>query len=196
MVRSTKPRAESTTVSVALSSIKRARISRGLTVRDLAAMLHVTPGAISQLERSEAAGKIRMDKLRNALAHMGTELVVTTARPGTASAPSHRAPYARREDRVTYEIHRAIAKKLIDDPDAVTAIALSNIAALHEHVRGDLAHEWVEQWRDLLQGPVGTIIDVMLGHDNLAKELRQNSPFTGVLTQAERAEAIQRAVSR
>lgn len=191
----TKQRAAATSVPPEQSSIKRARLRHGLTVRDLAAMLDVTPGAVSQLERSEAAGKIRVDKLRNALAHMGTDLVLTAA-PDTPATPTHRAPFARREDRVAYELHRAVARKLIYDPATILAIAERNIPRRYDHVHGTLAHGWVDRWHELIHGPIGELIGVMLAEDNEAKELRQNSPFAGALTQPERLAAIERASRR
>jgi transcriptional regulator with XRE-family HTH domain len=107
---------ESAGVPLALSSIKRARLTRGLSVREFARQLGVTAGAVSQMERSEAAGKIGVDTLRRALEALGEDLVLTTQRHNGARGRVHRAPFARREERVSYELHRAVAKKLIEDP--------------------------------------------------------------------------------
>lgn len=178
-------------VPVALSSIKRARLARGLSVRGFARQLGVTAGAISQMERSEAAGKIGVDTLRRALGALGEDLVVTTRRHGSGRA--HRAPFERREERVAYELHRAVAKKFIDDPEFVLSLIPGNLSRLRENVRGPLAQQWLDEWERRASGPIGEFVQTMLGEDDQAKEMRQNSPFAGVLTQAERLEAISRA---
>lgn len=186
-------RTTNTSVPVELSSIKRARISQGLSVREFSRRLGVTPGAVSQMERSEAAGKIGVGTLRGALAILGEDLVVTTQRRRDKPLSRHRAPFARREDRVTYELHRAVAKKIIDDPEPVLSLVPDNLEKMRRNVRGPLLERWLAEWESLVRGPIGNLIQVMLGEDNEAKEMRQNSPFSGALTQAERLDAIARA---
>jgi hypothetical protein len=56
-----------------------------------------------------------------------------------------------------------------------------------------ITERWIKEWMRLARWPIGELIEVMLGENNEAKEMRQNSPFAGVLTQAERLEAISRA---
>lgn len=186
-------RTTNTSVPVEFSSIKRVRISQGLSVREFSRRLGVTPGAVSQMERSEAAGKIGVGTLRGALANLGEDLVVTSQRRMDEPLCRHRAPFARREDRVTYELHRAVAKKIIDDPDPVLSRVPDNLEKMRRNVRGPLMERWLAEWESLVQGPIGNLIQVMLGEDNEAKEMRQNSPFSGSLTQAERLDAITRA---
>lgn len=180
-------------VPVELSSIKRARISHGLSVHEFSRRLGVTPGAVSQMERSEAADKIGIGTLRGALAALGEDLIVTSRRRGDKPQSPHRAPFPRREDRVTYELHRAVAKKIIDDPEFVLSLVPSTLEKMRRNVRGPLAERWLAEWESLVLGPIGNLIRVMLGEDNEAKEMRQNSPFSGALTQAERLDAIARA---
>ena len=88
-----------TSVSAEDSTIKRLRVEQGVTVRELARRLSVTPGAISQMERSEAAGTIGVGTLRRAVEALGAQLILTITnehdRPGSV------APFERREDRVT-----------------------------------------------------------------------------------------------
>jgi transcriptional regulator with XRE-family HTH domain len=184
---------ESAGVPIALSSIKRVRLSRGLSVRGFASRLGVTAGAVSQMERSEAAGKIGVDTLRRALEALGEDLVLTTQRHSGARGRAHRAPFARREERVSYELHRAVVKKLVDDPENVLGMVSGNLSRLRENVRGPLAQRWLDEWERRASGPIGDLVQTMLGEDNEAIEMRQNSPFAGVLTQAERLEAISRA---
>lgn len=186
-------RGKATSVPVELSSIKRARISQDLSVREFSRLLGVTPGAVSQMERSEAAGRIGIATLRHALAALGEELVVTSQRRRDKPRSALKAPFVRREDRVAYELHRAVAKKLIDEPEYVLSLVPGNLEQIRRNVRGPFVARWLDEWELLARGPIGDLIQVMLGGDNEAKEMRQNSPFGGTLTQAERLEAISRA---
>lgn len=103
------------------------------------------------------------------------------------------APYERREDRVTYELHRAVARKLLTDPAPIVALIPGNIAKIRRAVNGPLPQRWLDTWATAADGGVEDLIELMLGHDQEAKELRQNTPFAGALTQDERITAILRA---
>lgn len=60
-------------------TIRSLRKSQGVSVSELAARLRVTPGAISQMERSEREGTIKLRTLQGALGALGRQLVITTA---------------------------------------------------------------------------------------------------------------------
>lgn len=47
-----------------------------------------------------------------------------------------------------------------------------------------------EAWEQLLDGPLERLFDVLTSASPRAVELRQNTPFAGVLTPAERAKAL------
>lgn len=95
----------------------------------------------------------------------------------------------RRSLRLSY----AIAGKLVQDPEGVLAVARANLEQMRSrHTRGRPA-VWLQQWRDLLDGPVDELLGVLTSPSQRARELRQNSPFAGVLTEDERA-AVLRAV--
>jgi predicted DNA-binding mobile mystery protein A len=51
------------------------RNALGMSGADLAARLQVTPASVSDIERSESQGRIRMDTLERAAAAMGCDLV-------------------------------------------------------------------------------------------------------------------------
>lgn len=104
-----------------------------------------------------------------------------------------KAPFSRREERVAYELHCAVAKKLIDNPKYILSLVPDNIKKIRQNVRGPFVARWLDEWERLARGPIGNLIQVMLREDNEAIEMRQNSPFAGALTQAERLEAIARA---
>lgn len=177
------------------STIRRTRTAQGIGVRELARRMNVTPGAVSQWERSEANRTIQVDTLQRALMALGEELVTETRSIGDEGLPYEPVPMERREDRVSFELHRAIARKLIDAPDAVRSVIPSGVERIRGHVRGPLVNAWLDEWLALSTGPLGPLVDVLLGTDEHAVEMRQNTPFLGVLTQQERLEAIRRATA-
>ena len=105
--------------------------------------------------------------------------------------------YGRRGSHLTRDqarslwLHHAVAGKVVAYPDRCLAIARRNLSSLLSiHPRGQ-ARRWLTQWSDLLDGPVADVVDVMTSRSQRAVELRQNSPFAGVLTEAERARVHQ-----
>lgn len=60
-------------------TIRSLRKAQGISVSELAARLRVTPGAISQMERSEREGTIKLRTLEGALSALDRQLVVTAA---------------------------------------------------------------------------------------------------------------------
>lgn len=92
----------------------------------------------------------------------------------------------RRSLRLSY----AIAGKLAQDPDTVLARAAANLDLMRsQHPRGQGAH-WLEEWSKLLQGPLDELLQVLTGVSVRSRELRQNSPFAGVLSDDERAAVL------
>lgn len=100
----------------------------------------------------------------------------------------------RRENRVSWELHRAVVEKL-DGAERTTIIqdALAQAGVMKARQRSPLARRWMERWEDLLRGDLNELKTSMLevGHDS--EDLRQMSPFTGVLSQEERITAIKKA---
>ena len=175
------------------SMIRQARERRGLGVRSFAKRLGVTPGAITQMELSDAEGRIGVGTLRRALRPLGQELVLRS-RPidSGSTSPTPRAPFERREDRVTYELHRAVARHLLENRDEVMSRVPEQVERMRGRARGG-ANTLLDDWLDLVDAPVGDIINVILGEDEHSKDMRQMSPFIGVLSEGERLQAIDRA---
>lgn len=96
----------------------------------------------------------------------------------------------RPEERVQLELHRAVARRLRTYPAVVIEKARANLDRLRENVSGRHAHEWVNDWAMALDGPIGGLIDLCLRQDEYGIDMRQVSPFAGVLTQEERLAAI------
>ncbi len=84
----------------------------------------------------------------------------------------------------------AIAGKLVADPVGVVQKALQNLAHLNEvHGRG-ASRRWLSEWERLLSGSPGGILQALTSRSPKARELRQNSPFAGVLNGEERQRVL------
>jgi hypothetical protein len=84
----------------------------------------------------------------------------------------------------------AIAGHLVADTQAVIAKARANLALMRSvHTRGQGAR-WLAEWQDLLDGPVDAILDVLTSPSERARELRQNTPFAGVLPEEQRRQVL------
>jgi transcriptional regulator with XRE-family HTH domain len=170
------------------SMIRRGRIRAGVGVRQLARQLGVTPAAVSEWERSEVRGTAQLNTIDRALSALGEAILVGSRRVTTVAGGE---TLERREERVALELHRAVARKLVDDPQAVFKVMSENIERLRGQVRGESALSGLDEWAELGElRSVGGLIDVMLGTDRRSIDMRQSSPFLGVLTQTERLEAI------
>jgi transcriptional regulator with XRE-family HTH domain len=168
--------------------IKQARLRRGIGVRALARLAGVTPGAVTQWESSEEKGKLRESTLHRVLAAMGTTLEAEYP-------PLSLNPLPRREDRVALELHRAVAAKLVMNPEAVLSVVPENIRCMRSRIQGNAAHAGLDRWEFLVeQKQIGALVDQLLSTDSLSVSLRQTSPFLGVLNEEERQTAIGRAV--
>ncbi len=98
-------------------------------------------------------------------------------------------PPLTREDRRSLALHAAIAARLRDDPTAVMAqarVSLARMRALHPGARLLL-----DEWRLLLRRPLAALLPVMLDRSPWSRELRQVTPFTGILSARERTEVYQ-----
>ena len=80
----------------------------------------------------------------------------------------------------------ATAGKLVADPSGVLDSARHNLERLKvTHSRG-ASRRWLDEWEELLRGPVDQVLETLTSRTPRARELRQNSPFAGVLTESER----------
>ena len=83
-------------------------------------------------------------------------------------------------------LHRAVAGRLVQDPDAVLAKAATNLERLRQVHADGMAAMWLDRWRKVLNGGVEPVLDVLTSRAPEAIELRQNSPFAGALPEEQR----------
>lgn len=95
-----------------------------------------------------------------------------------------------RDQRRSLWLNTAVAGRLVVDTDAVLERARANLDTLQKaHHRGQAAH-WLREWSRLLDGPTERILEVLTSRTPWAREMRQNSPFAGVLTEDERGRVL------
>jgi excisionase family DNA binding protein len=87
-------------------------------------------------------------------------------------------------------LHRVVAAHLAVDPDTTLAKAEENLRRLREVHPAGMAARWLSEWRRVLDAGVDKVFDALTSLAPWAVELRQNSPFAGVLDPQERQAAL------
>lgn len=76
-------------------------------------------------------------------------------------------------------LHRAIAQRLVDQPELIDA-ARSRVLAWRSS--GHLSEAHARAWAAILSGTIGEIIAFITADTEVARELRQSTPFAGALS--------------
>jgi excisionase family DNA binding protein len=101
------------------------------------------------------------------------------------------SPDLTRDQERSLWLHRVVAGHLALDPQAVLTVAARNLQHLRAvHPAGMTAH-WLNRWQEVLDSGEDAVFSVLTSPSAHAVELRQNSPFAGVLSEQERAAALQ-----
>jgi excisionase family DNA binding protein len=85
-----------------------------------------------------------------------------------------------RDQRRSLWLAYAVAAQIVTDPDAAIASARANLDRMRTAARGQ-AQRWLDEWERLLDGPVEELLDNLTSRSPKGRELRQNSPFSGLL---------------
>ena len=93
-----------------------------------------------------------------------------------------------REDRRSLHLHVVISTRIAADPEATLAHARRNLKTMTAATQGG-ARPLLREWRQILDGGVNRVLDVLADPSEHARDLRQVTPFAGVLTTRERREA-------
>ena len=83
-------------------------------------------------------------------------------------------------------LSHAVAARIAEDPDGTLGLARANLQRMLESSARGAARVWLEQWGTLLDGPVEGILEALTSRSPRSRELRQNTPFAGVLTDQQR----------
>ena len=92
----------------------------------------------------------------------------------------------RRNEELSLRYHRAIAEELKSNPERVLAIASDTLARWQAIHRGTGSIRYLERWDALLRGPRKALLEFMVSPSQEARDMRQCSPFAGVLPEQRR----------
>ncbi len=90
-------------------------------------------------------------------------------------------------------LHEMIAAKLAARPEPVIALARHNLATQRAADDGGRSSSYLDAWERLLDGPLDVLAATLTSTDQTARDLRQSSPFSGVLSDEERLGVIHEA---
>lgn len=96
-------------------------------------------------------------------------------------------------DKLALAYHRAIAARLLADPDEVLAVARDNLRRWLKVHEGTGAAYALEEWLTLLDTKtVPELISIITEDSDEGQRLRSSTPFAGVLPEEERKEIFAR----
>jgi excisionase family DNA binding protein len=98
----------------------------------------------------------------------------------------YRTDQLTRDELQTLWLHRAIAGRIASDSETILARARSKAGALLERNPPSGTARNLRRWLDLLDAGPEPVMEVLTAMTAEARELRQSSPFLGVLTERER----------
>jgi biopolymer transport protein ExbB/TolQ len=107
----------------------------------------------------------------------------------SASTSTARRAVDARDQRRSLWLAYAVAARIVTDPNAAVASARTNLERMRTAARGQ-ARKWLDEWERLLDGPIEDLLDNLTSRSPKGRELRQNSPFAGLLDGEERAEVL------
>jgi excisionase family DNA binding protein len=101
------------------------------------------------------------------------------------------------DQRRSIRVGHALAGQIVLDPEAARRLARENLERQRmAHPRGK-AQQWFSRWEQLLDGPLDDILQVLTSNSvPVNRELRQNNPFAGLLTDDQRERVITAARQR
>ena len=156
--------------------IRALRDQAGLTQQDLAEVARTSQPTIALYEGG--AKSPTLVTLERLAASVGLDLVVTFT------------PHLTREDQRSLEYHRAIARVLVENSSATLRRARRTLK--NTRARNPLAKTLLDRWNVWLKLPIEEIVSNMLDPGVAAREMRQVSPFAGLLSPRERAAILKR----
>ena len=96
-----------------------------------------------------------------------------------------------REQEQSRWLHAAVAGRLVAEPGAVLGRARENLERFSAVHGGTMAAYWLGLWREALEAGPGRVLSVLVSDSPEAAEMRQNSPFAGVLPADERMTVLE-----
>lgn len=94
-----------------------------------------------------------------------------------------------RDQRRSLWLAYALAGKIVQNPDSAIQKARENLKSMRLASRGQ-ARRWLDEWERLLDGSIDKLLRELVSPSPKSRELRQNSPLAGVLSQQQRTQAL------
>ncbi len=159
-----------------MNIIKNLRNQVGITQQEFADKVQTSQSTIAAYESGSKSPTMRT--VQRFASDIGLELISTFT------------PSMNREDRRSLAFHRAIAVILEQNPEPTLVQARKNLRKLTQlHPN---ASSLFSSWKTWLQLPTRELVNQMLNPDLIAREMRQTSPFSGILTTQERTQVLKR----
>jgi len=96
-----------------------------------------------------------------------------------------------REQEKSLWLHRAMLSSLLAEPDDVLGKARENIQRWKSSHRADSkSAQYLSRWERVLDSSLDDVVDVVTSADQESCELRQNTPFSGVLPEDVRRQVL------
>ena len=157
-----------------MNPVRLLRRRAGVTQQELAVLAETSQSAIAAYETDAKSPTVRtVERLADSL---GMTLAVTCMSKLT------------REEQRSLAYHRGVVKILRDRPVVVMDRARRNLKKLSGVQPG--ARELFDRWRVWLQLPLEDLSSNMVDPMPMAREMRQVSPFSGVLNAADRVRIL------
>jgi excisionase family DNA binding protein len=100
-------------------------------------------------------------------------------------------PELSREQEKSLWLHRAVLGRLMVEPTDVLDTARQNIHDWKPGHRSDgMSAHYLDVWEQIVDAGVDAVVPVLTGEDQASSDLRQNSPFAGVLPDVERRQVL------
>lgn len=147
----------------------------GLTQKDLASKAATSQPAIALYESGAKSPTVAT--LRRFAESLGLELSVNFVLPLT------------REDRRSLAYHRAVVKDLRNDPGFAISKATKTLNKMRRE--NPSAKILLDHWRHWLGLPLEELITNILDLGSFAREMRQATPFAGLLSSSKRARILE-----
>ena len=163
--------------------LRECRRQAGLSQQSLADAAGTSQPTVAAYEAGRVAPNV--ETLARLLEVCGYEL---------GAVPDTVSPRWTRVEEKSLAVHRLIAARLLHDPVPTLRKAHANLDKLRASDRGH-STQLLDDWDTILKRPADEIVTAMLARTQHGIDLRQMTPFAGVLTDAERRKAL-RSVPR
>jgi excisionase family DNA binding protein len=87
-------------------------------------------------------------------------------------------------------LHRVVAGRLAMETDLVMEAAAKNLRRLRKVHPDGMTARWLDRWEEILAAGPDAVFEALTSQTGWAVELRQNTPFAGVLSPEERQAAL------